>query len=344
MGDGTGGDSWRRCLPDLADAVTRKAVSFDQLVEAYSGRLNAGHRGMQDQYAAAYPEVRSAFQEAHGELVSIEYRTETNDSAVALTTRTDSRRRPWYKPWMQTAYRRCCVHLRFPPSRFADLLDLQHKCQYFQIQQYRVNEQRYVEPYAQALYAVSCAVLQLDEPHDGKPSPPLTTAAATITEMQGRYDWIQSRMARFDYMRGVGIGVGAIAFALLLLLLLAAGLRWPSQVTTVFLSMAGGATAAGSNAMLRLVQGTPTVQGDESHLLLAFFGALRPALGAIFALIAYALIQGGLVPVKVPTPTETLFWFVIGISFVAGFSENFAPDLVRKASTQMGAADRPPSQ
>ena len=53
--------------------------------------------------------------------------------------------------------------------------------------------------------------------------------------------------------------------------------------------------AAAANAMLRLVQGTPTVQGEESHLLITLFGAFRPALGAAFALMAYALIVGSVV-------------------------------------------------
>lgn len=354
-GDPASGDTWAQYLPELADALSHKAVSFDQLLEAHFGSHglpgehvkstgavsnNETRPITREMYQVVYPKVLIGFREAHGDLLEIEYGAPV--SGIALTKRERASRSWWRRLLRRPASRsdEYSVHLQFPTSKSVELLDLQYRCGYFQVQQYRVSNRRYVESYARALYAASGMVLQLEDPKEPGLSPAIKAAEHAMTGLQSRYDWIQSRLSRVDYMRGVFIGAASILAFFLLLALLFALIHSPPQATTVITCMAGGAIAAASNALLRLVQGTPSVQGDESRLLLGFFGALRPALGAIFALIAYALIQGGLLPVKAPTGGDTLFWFVLGVSFVAGFSEGMVPDLIQRVSAQIGAEGR----
>lgn len=63
-----------------------------------------------------------------------------------------------------------------------------------------------------------------------------------------------------------------------------------------------------------------------------FFGLFKPIVGALFALFIFAVIKSGLLPVEVPDATEG--WFVVAVSFIAGFSERFAPNIL--ASTEGG--------
>jgi hypothetical protein len=258
-----------------------------------------------------------------------------NRSGVAVTLRRiqASSKAPPRLPWSAPSQDERQIHIRFDAARTADLLDLQDRCEYFRVQQFRLSPQ-YIAPFVDRLFNASSAVLRIDESERDGLHDRLKAAAGVLADVRDRYEWILNRKARMDYLKGVAYGLGGVGLALLIALVVV-GVVVRGDPTVVW-CMAGGAMAAAANSMLRLVQGTPTVQGEESHLLITLFGAFRPALGAAFALIAYALIVGGILPVKVPSDGHTLFWFVIGIAFIAGFSEGFTPDLVQTAAKHIG--------
>jgi hypothetical protein len=334
-------EDWVAELPDLASALEHRSVSFDQLLEARSGRDAAVHGADPSKrraYAVAYPRLLEEFQRIHGDIQGIVHGP--NGSGAALTLKRPPSLDPRRWPWSARTQEDRHIHLRFAAAETAFVLDLQDRCEFFRVQQFRLTQQ-HIAPYLERLFDAASAVVHIDESKKDGLQDKVKAADGVLTDVRHRYEWILNRKARTDYLKGVAYGVCGVSVGLLIgLVVQAAILKGDS---TVVWCMAGGALAAAANAMLRLVQGSPTVQGEESHLLITLFGAFRPALGAAFALIAYALIVGGILPVKVPTDAHTLFWFVIGISFIAGFTEGFTPDLVQTAARQIGGSPVPSS-
>ena len=87
-------------------------------------------------------------------------------------------------------------------------------------------------------------------------------------------------------------------------------------------------------------------------VVLFFQGFSKPLVGAFFALFVYATLKSGLLPISVDTQEgstavtqderEDLIFAAFG--FIAGFSERFAPDLVRRAGGSLQEpAERPES-
>lgn len=70
-----------------------------------------------------------------------------------------------------------------------------------------------------------------------------------------------------------------------------------------------------------------------------FFGLFKPIIGALFALFIFAVIRSGLLPVEVPDATEG--WFVVAVSFIAGFSERFAPNILSSAEGGLYGVQEP---
>jgi hypothetical protein len=71
-----------------------------------------------------------------------------------------------------------------------------------------------------------------------------------------------------------------------------------------------------------------------------FFGLFKPVIGALFALFIFAVIKSGLLPVEVTDDTEG--WLIIAVSFIAGFSERFAPNMLSSTEQVIGGG-RPSS-
>lgn len=63
-----------------------------------------------------------------------------------------------------------------------------------------------------------------------------------------------------------------------------------------------------------------------------FFGLFKPIVGALFALFIFAVVKSNLLPIEIPDDTEG--WFIVALSFIAGFSERFAPNIL--SSTEEG--------
>ena len=332
---------WRAILPDLAETLDQGRVAFDDVVEAHSGRNRL------PAYEEAYPLILTAFKQRYGTVDRIVYGLKK--SGVALTSapsnpgqqssnETATAASPQPGSWAKALrsfgignFRSYQVHIRFNPGTKATVLGLQNLCEYYRVQRYRVDHTQYAETFAERLFDAAQAVMQLDDAQPDQLPDKLASAGVVVDDVRHRYDWIQNRIGSLSYLWGLLLGVIIITVLLSIWVLLALLLHGN---LTVGLCMAGGAIAATANSMFRLVQGAPTVKGEDSRTLITIFAAFRPALGAIFALIAYALVIGGFLPVKAPIDPREQFWFVIGVSFIAGFTEGFTPDLLERASHQ----------
>jgi hypothetical protein len=63
-----------------------------------------------------------------------------------------------------------------------------------------------------------------------------------------------------------------------------------------------------------------------SRTLPFVIGLFRPIIGASFALFIYALVNSGLITISLSDPSKQIY-FVLALTFIAGFGERFVPDV-----------------
>ncbi len=68
-----------------------------------------------------------------------------------------------------------------------------------------------------------------------------------------------------------------------------------------------------------------------------FVGLLKPMVGIAFAAFTFVAIEGGFMPITIDPGRRPAFY--MAISFVAGFSERFVPDIINKAEGRGEKAD-----
>jgi hypothetical protein len=78
--------------------------------------------------------------------------------------------------------------------------------------------------------------------------------------------------------------------------------------------------------------------GSRLHLM----GAVRPAIGAVFALAVFVIVKSPLIPLEDTSKTDT--YLLVALGFLAGFSERFAQDMfVRSGEGLAGPGGDSPS-
>lgn len=70
--------------------------------------------------------------------------------------------------------------------------------------------------------------------------------------------------------------------------------------------------------------------GDFEHLFLLINALVRPFMGAVFGVFAYAALKSGFVPLDKALLLHITSYQVWALGFVAGFSERFAKDLISR--------------
>lgn len=78
--------------------------------------------------------------------------------------------------------------------------------------------------------------------------------------------------------------------------------------------------------------------GDYDHVLLFLNALLKPFLGMIFALFAFAVWQSGLLPLDPTVLKDITVEKIWTVGFLAGFSERFAKDLISRGESMFGKA------
>jgi hypothetical protein len=185
---------------------------------------------------------------------------------------------------------------------------------------------------AHELRVVTCAKIEADLAH---------------AEQYAYSVW--QRRAQMAYLEGMGFGVLGVAavllaVTLLLPLLLSRYPEIPPRIYYVPWVLLLGAIGAVLSVMQRLTSGNLRLRIDSSLSENRTLGIFRPIIGSAFALALLILVLGGLIPLEVPsgsTPEEVekRAFFLVGIAFLAGFSERFAQDMIGVGkSTGMPAA------
>lgn len=133
----------------------------------------------------------------------------------------------------------------------------------------------------------------------------------------------------------VVLGLGVLLYFVIPILILSSA--WLKNFQTVFgievemLGLVAFSGALGSivSIMVRLHQFADAKSADQA--IQFFTGLFKPIVGSAFALFIFAVLSSGLIPVAIQT--EKARYFFAALSFVAGFSERFAQDVVTKTET-----------
>lgn len=135
------------------------------------------------------------------------------------------------------------------------------------------------------------------------------------------------------------LGLGTLLyFAVPLLLIIAPiiGQSYIMGLNSEHLVVVGMAGAIGSvvSIMVRIQDFSGLRNVDPSVLF--FTGFFKPVVGASFAMFVFSALQADIIPIDLDPDTE--LYFFIALSFVAGFSERIAKDIMKTTERQIGGA------
>lgn len=176
--------------------------------------------------------------------------------------------------------------------------------------------------------------------------PPEVELASRIVVDSHRLLGIRRRRARPNYSPGVLIVMGlcTLVYGLSPLVFIGYNLVEPLlgvnvimgiPVYFVLLIAFAGALGSGVSILVRIGEFSHLTQTDPYVLFL--IGFFKPVIGMSFALFVFAVIQAEIVPVSLPDEVKRNF-FTLAVAFLAGFSERFAKDVVRRTEGVVGGS------
>lgn len=172
-----------------------------------------------------------------------------------------------------------------------------------------------------------------------KGTPSLTADAldAEIARISARAESARVSLARcvrrtsqFEYALFMGISVVAILVVAGIVILIA---QPPSGSQSWVLSMAAAFAAGGLGATTSVLSKLPKaehVSADSGLVAFRLFGLVRPIVGALSGAAVYAIVAGGLLPLRPASGIELVFY--AGLGFAAGSVEGFATGLIARAA------------
>jgi hypothetical protein len=93
--------------------------------------------------------------------------------------------------------------------------------------------------------------------------------------------------------------------------------------------------------MLRVTNQPLQIDYHAGKSLMVFAGVFRPLIGALFGLIFFVLLNAGILQaVSLPEERDKFLYFVAAITFLAGFSERRAQDILVRGSP-LGGDEKP---
>jgi hypothetical protein len=155
------------------------------------------------------------------------------------------------------------------------------------------------------------------------------------------YDEAAARQAQIVYLGGMLKGFVVLIAGAIGLGYLFTSLDVPGVDMTTFLGclIAGGIGAVVS-VLMRMNAGKFSVNHEVGREYLSRLGSFRPAIGAVFALLTYFTLRGGLLPNVDPPSTDgdsaQAFSWYLAVGFLMGFSERLAKEMVSKAEGSVG--------
>jgi hypothetical protein len=324
-------------------------VAFPELVWAHHLYVHELHdQGLLHGPAGdEYHRLLASFSSQHGRLLNAYWCT-SEASAVALTEAPG--RRVARVLWRRLPEIRFHSATDWITREAADLGHVLHTGETLAIRASEVLSGTAERITMQWILSVAGYVLGVVDQAAGKPSAEQTTTAARrardeLAQIEAYYDRVGSKTGRLVYFAGMMAGLvwlGVLAAA-------GAGLyslfgefhRHDVGTQTFFICYGMGAVGAVVSVMVRMTsskEGSFTVDYEVGRRAIRRVGSFRPVVGAIFAVVLYIALRGGLVQLKTPAGHQTTFFYAT-LAFLAGFSERRARFVLGNAERVLGSGD-----
>jgi hypothetical protein len=294
------------------------------------------------------------FESANGELVHAYWSTYAA-SAVALTDKKKERQDKWWDFPRALKLRQEDHELRVHRltdwlMREAALADLLQQCDVLAIKVGEHLRGGSEQVAMRWLVGVMEHIVGFIERTEGEPSAAECTQLvksqrAELARLEDFYLRAGGQAGRIVYFSGMLIGalfVGTLAGAVASLAWLFGGFDGPmaDELGTIFLCCASGALGSLVSVMSRLrPSGKFNLDFEVGRPLVRRLGLVRPAVGAIFGVLAYGLVESGLLlmdPEAADFPGEPAAYFAVA-AFIAGFSERWVHVIVGGAKKTIAA-------
>ncbi len=325
-------------LPSLQSATETGFATFDQLWECYYGREPAKNQHWETSkveraaYTYLYPTIRRAFEKRNGRIIQDYWATQL--SAGAVRTERDDKRSDFHAivDWGQD------------DAPFVEQLIALDELEVAARGLRHDSDEKTCMELIFSAYSSGIDALESrrsNHPRDQKKELELVTKQVQAAKRY--YDAAADRVAYGDYTVGMAFGLAAITA-------LAMGLgivRWSGGLdrfgVSLDLLIAGafaGAVGGTISVLARMTKGSFTLTPEASRISLRWMGAIRPFVGATFGAVVPLLSLSGIVSLGAPTDELKARYFYLGVAFIAGFSERWAPDLLSKQEQTLGQPDQ----
>jgi hypothetical protein len=316
-----------RVLPDSLARSRRQSATFLDLVHARF-QWKSEHSARVDAARERYETIRATFEADHGKIVDEHWSGRFPVGVVTCRRRERWGREQW---WLH----RQTGSLASDQPGFSRLLR--------DAARQSVRASNVLSGMSQRiaisnLFSLTRDIIGSLDIEEGEPTGLETyrTDLAEIADYTGRAG---AREAQIVYLKGVLRGLAALIVLVPVLVLAINALDTPDVDPMLFVgSVIAGSLGATMSVLMRMSGGKFDVNHEIGREYVSNLGLARPYIGAVFALLLYFAIQGGLVDqVNVPKPGEGELAFYVAGAFAIGFSERFAKEIVRSAEGRAGA-------
>jgi len=330
-------------------ARTAAPTAFPDLVWAHHLYLHELHEQhvVHGPAEHEYHDLLTRFTEQHGKLVNAYWCT-SKASAVALTEKPGQRVGGFL--WRRAPD--VCFHSAtdWVTRDASDLGHVLHTCETLAIRATEVLSGTAERITMQWILSVAGYVLGVVDQAGGKPSPRLAATAARrgsgeLAQVEAYYDRVGTKTGRLVYFAGMMAGL----FWLTVLAAVGSGLyslfgdfhRHEVGTQAFFICYAMGAVGAVISVMARMSssrEGSFTVDYEVGRKAIRRVGNFRPVIGAIFAVVLYTALRGGLIQLRTPAGHQMIFFYAT-LAFLAGFSERRTRFVLGNAERVLGGKD-----
>ena len=304
-----------------------ESVSFPELVWAHHLHVQGLHRNgdLHSPAEAEYREKLDRFVAENGRILNAYWCT-SEASGVALTEQPGSR--VWGFLWRRRPSIRLHSATDWVTRRAPDIGHGLHTCETLSIRVAEVLSGTSERIAMQWILAVAGYLLGVVDQADGKPAPAVVSrtmrrAHSELAQVETYYDRAGEKTGRLIYFWGMMLGLTALA-------LIGGSVYWLFRELNVnemdtqlfFISYTMGAVGALVSVMGRMTgaAGNFTIDYEVGRPALRRVGSFRPIIGAIFAIVLYLSLRGGLIQIETGEGSHTPFFYG-ALAFAAGFSE-----------------------
>ena len=324
-----------------------ESVSFPELVWAHFLYVRELHENgeLHGSTEAEYREKLDRFVKEHGRILNAYWCT-SEASGVALTEKPGSR--VWGFLWRRQSNIRLHSATDWVTRRAPDIGHGLHTCETLAIRVTEVLSGTSERIGMQWILSVAGYLLGVVDQSNGKPAQRVSTKAVNrarteLAQVEAYYDRAGDKTGRLIYFWGMMLGLAALA-ALAVVgsevysLFGTFELKDP-DTQLFFVCYTMGAVGAVVSVMGRMATGGNfSIDYEVGRPALRRVGSFRPIIGAIFAIVLYFSLRGGLIQVHAGDGDRTGFFYG-ALAFAAGFSERRAKIITGGAARFLGEAE-----